>query len=209
MTPNPCTVLLIEDNPADARLIMGILREEPAHTTEVLHADNMARGLEALEQGGIAIVLLDLNLPDSSGYDTFVMLQKHAPTIPVIVLTGMDDMALAIRIVHDGAQDYMLKSLVDYTMLARSIRYSIERKEVEQERERLIKDLQYSLAHIKTLQGLLPICMYCKKIRDDKQYWQQVEEYIARHTEAQCSHGVCPDCYKKHMQSELDKMKKK
>jgi len=209
MTTKISKVLLIEDNPADAQLIMEILREEPENAMEILQASNLADGLQALERGGIDVVLLDLTLTDSSGHNTFAMLAKHVPTMPVIVLTAMDDKELAIRIVREGAQDYLVKSLVDYTMLARSIRYSIERKEVEQERERLIKDLQYSLAHIKTLQGLLPICMYCKKIRDDKQYWQQVEEYIARHTEAQCSHGVCPDCYKKHMQSELDKMKKK
>ena len=71
-----------------------------------------------------------------------------------------------------------------------------------------IKELQAAMAHIKTLRGLLPICMYCKKIRDDKQYWQQVEGYITTHSEAQFSHAICPDCYKKHIQPELDKIKK-
>ena len=71
-----------------------------------------------------------------------------------------------------------------------------------------ITELQAALAQIKTLQGILPICMYCKKIRDDKQYWQQVESYVSTHSEAQFSHGVCPDCYKKYLQPELDKLKK-
>jgi len=72
-----------------------------------------------------------------------------------------------------------------------------------------ITELQTALDQIKTLRGLLPICMYCKKIRDDKQYWQQVEGYISEHSEARFSHGICPDCYKKYFQPELDKIKKK
>jgi len=72
-----------------------------------------------------------------------------------------------------------------------------DRKQAEEERERLITELQSAIEHIKTLRGIIPICASCKKIRDDKGYWQQVEAYVSRHTEAQFSHGVCPDCMKK------------
>jgi len=72
-----------------------------------------------------------------------------------------------------------------------------ERKRVEQEREKLIRELQETLARVKTLTGLLPICASCKKIRDDKGYWNQIEEYIRDHSEADFSHGICPDCMKK------------
>lgn len=195
--PKTSTVLLIEDNPADAQLIMAILREEPANTTEVLHANNMARGLEAITNGGIDIVLLDLALPDSSGYDTFVTLQKHAPTLPVIVLTGQNDMELALRIVRDGAQDYLIKSMVDYTILARSIRYAIERKHLLLEQDRCIAQLREALAAVKTLSGLLPICASCKQIRDDKGYWHQVEVFIQQHSSAMFTHGLCPKCAQK------------
>ena len=188
------TVLLIEDDPADAQLIMEILREEPESAMDIIHADSLARGLEALSRGGIDIALLDLTLPDSSGYDTFIMLQKKAPAMPVIVLTGMDDKELAIRSVHDGAQDYLVKSLVDYTMLARSIRYSIARKQSLLEKARLIGQLREALANVKTLSGLLPICASCKQIRDDKGYWQQVEGYIQKHSSAVFTHSICPKC---------------
>lgn len=197
MTTKTSTVLLIEDNPDDAQLIMEILREEHENTTEVLHADNMARGLEALERGGIDVVLLDLTLPDSSGYDTFVMLQKHAPTMPVIVLTGQNDMELALRIVRDGAQDYLIKNLVDYTMLARSILYSIERKQMLLEKDRLIVQLRDAMTAVKTLSGFLPICAACKQIRDDKGCWHQVESYIQQHSFAVFTHGLCPKCTQK------------
>lgn len=197
MTTKPNSVLLIEDNPADAQLIMDILREEPDNTIEIVHANNLARGLEALARGGIAIVLLDLTLPDSSGYETFVTLAQKAPAMPIIVLTGQNDMELAIQIVHDGAQDYLIKSLVHYTMLARSIRYSIERKQALIEKDRLIAQLQEALTKVKTLSGLLPICVSCKQIRDDKGYWHQVESYIQQHSSAVFTHGLCPKCAQK------------
>lgn len=190
-------VLLIEDNLADAQLIIEILKEDPENTIEVRYADNMARGLEAITNGNVDIVLLDLTLPDSSGYDTFMTVQKHNSTLPVIVLTGQDDMELALRIVRDGAQDYLVKNLVDYTMLARSIRYSIERKQALLEKDRLIVQLREALANVKTLSGLLPICASCKHIRDDKGYWQQVESYIQQHSAAVFTHSICPKCTRK------------
>ena len=197
MTTKNCTVLLIEDDPADAQLIMEILREEPANAMEILHVNNLAQGLKALACGGIDVVLLDLTLPDSSGHNTFVMLNEYVSTIPVIVLTGMDDKELAVRIVQEGAQDYLVKSLVDYTMLTRSIRYSIERKRSLLEKDQLIGQLRETLADVKTLSGLLPICASCKHIRDDKGYWHQVETYIQQHSSAVFTHGLCPKCAQK------------
>lgn len=197
MKTKACTVLLIEDNLADAQLIMEILREEPENAMEIEHVVNLASGLAALERGGIDVVLLDLTLPDSSGHNTFAMLAKHVPTIPVIVLTGMDDKEMAIRIVQEGAQDYLVKSMVDYTMLTRSIRYSIERKQTLLEKDRCIVQLQEALGAVKTLSGLLPICASCKHIRDDKGYWHQVESYIQQHSTAVFTHGLCPKCAQK------------
>ena len=72
-----------------------------------------------------------------------------------------------------------------------------ERKRVEVEREKLIRDLQKALSEVKTLKGIFPICASCKKIRDDKGYWRQIEAYIRDHSEAEFSHGICPDCMKK------------
>jgi hypothetical protein len=82
-----------------------------------------------------------------------------------------------------------------------------ERKRAELERERLISELQEALAKVKTLSGLLPICSYCKKIRDDKGYWHQVDSYIKRHSLANFTHGFCPDCTKQHFSEYLPKAK--
>ena len=197
MTMKSPMVLLIEDDPAAAQLIMEILREESESAIDILHVDSMARGLEALARGGIDIALLDLTLPDSSGYDTFITFQKQAPSLPVIILTGRDDKELALRLVHEGAQDYLIKNLVDYTLLERSIRYAIERKQALLEKDLLIIQLQEALAKVKTLSGLLPICAACKQIRDDTGYWQQVEAYIQEHSAAVFTHSICPKCARK------------
>jgi hypothetical protein len=77
------------------------------------------------------------------------------------------------------------------------IRDITERRKVETEREQLVTQLQDALATVKTLRGLLPICAWCKKIRDDKGYWNKVEEFVAEHTEAEFTHGICPDCAEK------------
>ncbi len=84
-----------------------------------------------------------------------------------------------------------------------------DRKRAEQVREKLIKELEVALTEVKTLRGFIPICSYCKNIRDDKDFWQGVESYVSKHTEAQFSHSICPDCYKKIVQPQLDELKQR
>src|SRR5437867_6207163 len=98
-------VLLIEDNPGDTRLIRELFKEVKGTPTGLLCADRLSSGLELLSKGGVDVILLDLSLPDSKGFDTFQRVQSHAKELPVIVLTGFDDEELAMRAVRDGAQD--------------------------------------------------------------------------------------------------------
>ena len=130
------TVLLIEDNPGDARLIREMLLEEPASAFRLDCVDRLARGLEALARGDIALVLLDLSLPDSLGMESFAKVYAHSPRIPIIVLTGTDDQALALAAVKSGAQDYLVKGKIDRELLLRAMQYSIERKRYQEELER-------------------------------------------------------------------------
>jgi len=121
------SVLLIEDNPGDARLIREMIADQDAPFT-VHCADRLALGLEHLSAGETALVLLDLSLPDSFGLETFAKVYAHAPTVPIIVLTGNDDAKVALSAVKGGAQDYLVKSRLDRELLLRSMHYSIERK---------------------------------------------------------------------------------
>ena len=131
MSNPPLKVLLVEDNPGDACLIREMLVEVPHARFEVELADRLATGLVRIRAGDIHALLLDLGLPDSRGHDTFVAAQAEASHIPIIVLTGLGDEALALRTVQEGAQDYLVKGQVDASLLERTIRYAVERKKAE------------------------------------------------------------------------------
>ena len=100
-------VLLIEDNPGDARLIEEMLATAKGARFHLESVDRLARGLDRLGSGGIDAVLLDLSLPDSDGLDTFLKVQSRAPAVPIIILTSLDDEETALRAVREGAQDYI------------------------------------------------------------------------------------------------------
>jgi DNA-binding response OmpR family regulator len=191
METNTITALLIEDNPDDAMLIQRYLTGSPMVTYSLTHVGRLADGLKILKSIRFDVILLDLGLPDApAGIKTFEKAYAQASQIPIIVLTGYDDDTIAVESVQKGAQDYIVKGQVTGTMLGRAIRYAIERR-------KLLVQLERSASEIKKLRGILPICASCKKIRDDKGYWTQVETYIRDNTGTEFSHGICPDCAEK------------
>ncbi|MBN1427640.1 MAG: response regulator [Anaerolineae bacterium] len=121
-------VLLIEDNPLDARLIRELLADASGSYFELEWVDRLSAGIERLNAGDVQIVLLDLSLPDSQGINTLSTLLTTMSTIPIIVLTGLDDEMMGLEAVQRGAQDYLIKGEVDSNLLARAIRYAIERR---------------------------------------------------------------------------------
>jgi diguanylate cyclase (GGDEF)-like protein len=129
-------VLLIEDNPGDARLIREMLDEEPAQPFRLTHADRLSSGIEQLAHKHTDLVLLDLSLPDSNGIETFAKVYAHSPKVPIIVLSGNDDQQLALYAVKSGAQDYLVKGKIDSALLLKAMQYSIERKRYQEELER-------------------------------------------------------------------------
>jgi signal transduction histidine kinase len=131
-------ILLVEDNPGDARLLRETLREAEGFPFEMAHAERLAQAAGMLAAHAADVVLLDLSLPDAHGLDTVRRMLEAAPDLPIIVLTGTDDERLALQAVHAGAQDYLAKGRVDGPLLARSIRYAIERKRLERERADLL-----------------------------------------------------------------------
>ncbi len=125
------TILLLEDNPGDARLIREMLRTARAGAFRLETANRLADGLARIVSGEIDVLLLDLSLPDSQGLSTLVRIQAEAPGLPVVVLTGFDDSSLGLKALQAGAQDYLVKGQVDANLLARSLDYAIERKRAE------------------------------------------------------------------------------
>jgi phosphoserine phosphatase RsbU/P len=140
--------LLIEDNPGDARLIQLMLADTAPDVFEVEHVDRLASGLKRLAQGGVDIVLADLSLPDSRGLDTFTRLHSSVPQVPIIVLSGLNDTVLAVTAVHEGAQDYLIKGQVDGQLLARAMRYAIERKRMSEQLHRYAAELREKNAQL-------------------------------------------------------------
>ena len=148
MTQQEIKVLLIEDNPGDARLIQEMLRGTNGYSFDFAHANRLAEGLRILSNKKIDIVVLDLTLPDSSGYETFHRVHLHSPKVPVVLLTGLEDETLGIRAVREGAQDYLIKGDINENLLPRSIQYALERKRASdalQESQQLFENMFASL----------------------------------------------------------------
>jgi diguanylate cyclase (GGDEF)-like protein/PAS domain S-box-containing protein len=137
-------VLAIEDNQDDAELLRVMLRKvhEPSFT--IVQSQSLSEGLQLLQKSSFDIVLLDLGLPDSNGMDSVLEIRKHSPTIPIIVFTGIADDEVALKALHLDVQDYLTKGQLDPNLLARSIRYAIERK-------RAVEELRNSEARFRRL----------------------------------------------------------
>ncbi|MGC1614617.1 MAG: ATP-binding protein [Candidatus Acidiferrum sp.] len=135
-------ILLIEDNPGDARLVKQSLSEAAGKSIDLETVDTLAAGLHRLSAGDIEAVLLDLALPDSFGFETFVAAKAKALGVAIIVLTGMDDQSMALKVVQEGAQDFLPKADLGGNNLARAIRHAIERERLEQELRKLNEELE-------------------------------------------------------------------
>lgn len=142
MTEN-VRVLLVEDDPADAGLIRIALTEaDQAPGLELAWVDRLDKALASLAERGADAILLDVNLPDSQGLNTVTRMVERAPSVPIIVLTGLADEVLTVQALQKGAQDYLVKDQIDGNLLNRTIRYAIERKRAEDEIRRLNAELE-------------------------------------------------------------------
>lgn len=127
----PIEVLIIEDSPADLILTRRLLLKAAEMRFHISSADRLSRGIERAGESAIDIILLDLDLPDGHGLDTFLRLKSHLPSIPIVVLSGIEDEEISRQAVRAGAQDYLTKGRTDSILLEHSIRYSIERQKAE------------------------------------------------------------------------------
>ena len=142
MFNEPVNVLLIEDNAEHTALLTQLLSgSETTHFT-LQAATTLAQGLARLRDGGFGLIILDLQLPDSDGIETFIRTIEVAPEIPLVVLSGLQDVSVAIETVQLGAQDYLVKGRFDNQVLIRSLQYAIERKRVQLQLKRVNEDLE-------------------------------------------------------------------
>src|SRR5271157_2445037 len=164
MTSEPIKVLLVEDNPADVRLIREMFKEAKVAWPAPEATPHLLTAVERLAKGGIDAVLLDLGLPDSQGISTFEKLHNQFPRTPIVVLTGLTDEELGLRAVQEGAQDYLVKGQVVSQWLCRAILYAIERMERKEAllrsegRYHLLVEKNHSGVYRTTLDGRIMDC---------------------------------------------------
>jgi DNA-binding response OmpR family regulator len=206
-------ILVTDDDPESLQLMTLVLQRAGY---EVLESKTGMECLNATTTYHPALVLLDVMLPDMSGIEVCRQI-KSSPGLEdtFVILTS------GIRISSEwqadglniGADGYIIKPISNKELVARV--HSIERikgaedalRKKEKEQQELISKLQAAAAEIKTLKGLIPICASCKKIRNDEGFWDQLETYFSKHTDALFTHGLCPDCADKY-RAELKGMRK-
>jgi AmiR/NasT family two-component response regulator len=193
-------VLIVEDETLVSRIIQEAVKEIGG-----IIAGRAASGLRAVEMAQSLqpdVILMDIGLPDIDGLEAARRIQECCPT-PVVVLTAHETPELVERAGAAGVGAYLVKPPqagdMDRVITIAMARFGdmVELRRLNAELQARNAELQEALAKVKTLSGLLPICASCKKIRDDQGYWHQIEVYIRDHSEANFSHGICPDCKKK------------
>lgn len=190
-------ILYVEDEDAAREQILHLLTRRGK---EVIVAKNGKEGLALFRQHAPDLVVTDIRMPIMDGLTMAKEIKALSPGAKIIVTTAFTDISYLMDAIDVGIDQYVVKP-VDIDKLLSAIDKCAEHIEsvslarrYQEEREALLRELQSALEKVKLLSGYLPICSSCKKIRDDTGYWQQIECYIREHSEAEFSHGICPDC---------------
>jgi len=200
-------VLIAEDDEVSRRILEYwlkkwgynvIIAQNGQQAWEILNKDNAPR-----------MAILDWMMPVMNGLEVCRLVRERWDKgyIYIIMLTAKDTKYDIIEALDAGADDYINKPYYQGELQSR-IKAGRRIIELEKALSRKIKSLEEALNHVKQLQGLLPICSYCKKVRDDNNYWHQVEEYISNYSDAKFSHGICPDCFEKYAKADLEEFKR-
>jgi len=176
-------------------------------TYDILLAQSATEAIDVVREQVPDLILLDVMMPGMSGFDLCRQLKadERYRDIPVIFITAMSDGDSELNGLQLGAVDYIAKPFF-ISHVRQRIKIHLElkhRNELLQEQRAVLEartlELENALMRIKRLEGLIPICMYCKKIRNTGEIWQNLEEYLIEHSDASFTHGMCPDCLEKHM----------
>lgn len=186
------TILIVDDTPENITVLGEMLHTQYA----IRVATSGSRALISATSHPLPdLILLDVMMPEMSGFEVCRILKKEVSfrDIPIIFITALTEEADEARGFEAGAVDFITKPFKP-AILKKRISTHLELKSQKDTLARNNKELQELLAKVNVLSGLLPICMMCKKIRDDKGYWNQLEAYISKHSSALFSHSYCPEC---------------
>ncbi len=199
-------ILIAEDDVVSRRLLETTLTK---WGYEVISTTDGIQALDALSQPDApSLAILDWMMPGLDGAEVCRRARSLGTDrlLYIILLTAKGRKEDIVQGLTAGADDYIIKPF-DRSELKARINVGERILRLQAELASRVKELELALANVKLLQGLLPICCYCKKIRNDQNYWQQVDTYIADHSEAQFTHGICPECREKIVKPELERLK--
>lgn len=206
MSDTTIKVLVAEDDLISRRLLQGTLERWGYETVLASTGTEAWEILQSPDAPSIAI--LDWMMPGMDGTQVCAQAREHPHTagVYILLLSARDRKEDLISGLESGANDYLAKPF-DRDELRARLRVGSRVVELQQTLARRVAELQQALDEVKTLEGIIPICMYCKRIRDDQDFWGRVEAYISERSNAQFSHGVCPDCWTKEVAPELQRLK--
>ena len=198
-------ILIAEDEPASRRLIESTLA---GSGYDVVSVADGSRAWDLLQsQKGIQLAVLDWMMPGLDGIEICRKIRQRggSPYVYLILLTVRDRQEDIILGLEAGADDYVTKPF-DSQELHSRVRAGERIVTLGMGLEQKVRELEEALAHVKRLQGLLPICMYCRKVRDDKDTWHRLENYVQEHSEAMFTHSLCSECLEKHYPGIADRV---
>lgn len=185
-------VLIVDDVPENVEILYSVLKEDDYRFAIALNA---AETYKAIRKEVPDLILLDVMLPDGNGFELAERIisahQDHY--IPIIFITARAHLEDKVKGFRVGGVDYITKPFEETEVSAR-VKTHIELKLARQRQADLIQRLEKALNEVKQLRGIIPICARCKKVRNDNGFWEQVEHYISEHSDAEFSHGLCPNC---------------
>jgi DNA-binding response OmpR family regulator len=200
-------ILIAEDDSISRRVLEAMLQKWGYEVVVTCDGEEAWQALDRDDAPPMAI--LDWMMPGLDGGEVVRRARQRQASVPtyIIMLTAKSQKTDIVAGLDTGADDYITKPF-DRDELRARVQVGARIVELQSSLADRVRELEAALAQVKQLQTLLPICSYCKKIRDDKNYWQQVDAYIMDHSEVRFSHGVCPDCFAHHVAPELEKYKR-
>ena len=195
-------VLIAEDDMVSRRILETQLRNWGHEVVTTLDGEQAWQVMRAPDAPALAI--LDVMMPSVDGLEVCRRVRRLSPATPphIILLTAKHGARAIVDGMEAGADDYLTKPY-DRDELRARVQVGVRIVELQTRLAGRVRELEKALEHVKQLQGILPICSYCKKIRGDQDYWQTVESYVADHSEAEFSHGICPNCYETIVKDQL------
>jgi phosphoserine phosphatase RsbU/P len=200
-------ILIAEDDAVSRRLLEATLRRW-GHAV-VTTCDGAQAWEEMRKEDAPLVAILDVEMPGLGGVELCRRLRASVRAVApyLILLTARGGKRNVVAGLEAGANDYVVKPF-DPSELRARVNTGVRMLELQTSLAERVRELEEALSQVKQLQGLLPICSYCKSIRDDGNYWRQVESYIAEHSGVQFSHGICPDCYGRVVQPQIEELRR-